>query len=71
MGEYELMSKLYLIQKQAWAFKECMENIKIFKLRPTLYAGQAEKIKLKTAIFICLFSLEILKSTPATKTWSR
>ncbi len=42
MGESELMSKLYLIQKQAWAFKECMENIKMFKLRPALYAGQAK-----------------------------
>jgi hypothetical protein len=56
MEEYELISKIYLIQKQTWTFKECMENIKIFKLRPTLYAGQAEKIKLKTAIFklVCL-----------------
>jgi len=48
MGEYELMSKLYLIQKQAWAFKECMENIKIFKLRPTYMQD-------KLSIFIYLW----------------
>ncbi len=45
------MSKLYLIQKQAWAFKECMENIKIFKLRPTLYAGQDKYIHV---FMVCL-----------------
>ncbi len=36
MEEYELMSKLYLIQKQAWAFKECMEKYKNFQVEAHL-----------------------------------